>query len=147
MVHLRLDHPVLHRRRFFTGRTQGDNETAIPQVEWFDHLGRIMDMDDWQNTHASSMMVYLNGKDIPESDWYGNQMIDNDFILIFNAHYEPIMFTLPDEKYGSKWQLMVDTYNPDGPELSYEAGFDITAQSRSFLLLMSADNANKDELF
>ena len=42
---------------------------------------------------------------------------------------------------------MVDTYNPDGPELSYEAGFDITAQSRSFLLLMSADNANKDELF
>ena len=137
LIHLRLDHPVLHRRRFFTGREPGDDSNMIPQVEWFDHTGSIMDMDDWQNTHAFSMMVYLNGSDIPEVDWYGNRMVDNDFILIFNAHYEPIMFTLPDERYGRKWQLVVDTHNPDGPELSYEAGFMITAQSRSFLMLMS----------
>ena len=138
LIHLRLDHPVLHRRRFFTGREPGDDSNMIPQVEWFDHTGSIMDMDDWQNTHAFSMMIYLNGSDIPEVDWYGNRMVDNDFILIFNAHYEPIMFTLPDERYGRKWQLVVDTHNPDEPELSYEAGFMITAQSRSFLMLMSA---------
>ena len=71
-----------------------------------------MDMDDWSNTHAFS---------------------------IFNAHYEPIMFTLPSERYGKKWQLLIDTYNPKGPELSYEAGFAITAQARSFLLLKSSD--------
>ena len=138
LIHLRLDHPVLHRRRFFTGREPGDDSNMIPQVEWFDHTGSIMDMDDWRNTHAFSMMIYLNGSDIPEVDWYGNRMVDNDFILIFNAHYEPIMFTLPDERYGHKWQLVVDTHNPNGPELSYEAGFMITAQSRSFLMLMSA---------
>lgn len=137
LIHLRLDHPVLHRRRFFTGREPGDDSNMIPQVEWFDHTGSIMDMDDWRNTHAFSMMIYLNGSDIPEVDWYGNRMVDNDFILIFNAHYEPIMFTLPDERYGHKWQLVVDTHNPNGPELSYEAGFMITAQSRSFLMLMS----------
>ena len=143
LIHLRLDHPVLHRRRFFTGREPGDDSNMIPQVEWFDHTGSIMDMDDWQNTHAFSMMVYLNGSDIPEVDWYGNRMVDNDFILIFNAHYEPIMFTLPDERYGRKWQLVVDTHNPDGPELSYEAGFMITAQSRSFLMLMSDQKPKK----
>ena len=143
LIHLRLDHPVLHRRRFFTGREPGDDSNTIPQVEWFDHTGSIMDMDDWQNTHAFSMMIYLNGSDIPEVDWYGNRMVDNDFILIFNAHYEPIMFTLPDERYGRKWQLVVDTHNPDGPELSYEAGFMITAQSRSFLMLMSAKKPKK----
>ena len=143
LIHLRLDHPVLHRRRFFTGREPGDDSNMIPQVEWFDHTGSIMDMDDWQNTHAFSMMIYLNGSDIPEVDWYGNRMVDNDFILIFNAHYEPIMFTLPDERYGRKWQLVVDTHNPDGPELSYEAGFMITAQSRSFLMLMSAKKPKK----
>ncbi len=65
-----------------------------------------MDMVDWQNTHAFSVMIYLNGSDIPEVDWYGTQ-------------------------------LVVDAHNPDGPELNYEAGFAITAQSRSFLLLMS----------
>ena len=137
MIHLRLNHPVLHRRRFFSGRTPGDPVDKIPQAEWFDHTGSIMDMVDWQNTHAFSVMIYLNGSDIPEVDWYGNQMVDNDFILIFNAHYEPIQFTLPDERYGKKWKLVVDTHNPDGPELNYEAGFAITAQSRSFLLLMS----------
>ena len=137
MIHLRLSHPVLHRRRFFSGRTPGDPVDKIPQAEWFDHTGSIMDMADWQNTHAFSVMIYLNGSDIPEVDWYGNQMVDNDFILIFNAHYEPIQFTLPDERYGKKWKLVVDTHNPDGPEPNYEAGFAITAQSRSFLLLMS----------
>ncbi len=143
LIHLRLDHPVLHRRRFFTGREPGDDSNTIPQVEWFDHTGSIMDMDDWQNTHAFSMMIYLNGSDIPEVDWYGNRMVDNDFILIFNAHYEPIMFTLPDERYGRKWQLVVDTHNPNEPALSYEAGFMITAQSRSFLMLMSAKKPKK----
>ena len=143
LIHLRLDHPVLHRRRFFTGREPGDDSNMIPQVEWFDHTGSIMDMDDWQNTHAFSMMIYLNGSDIPEVDWYGNRMVDNDFILIFNAHYEPIMFTLPDERYGRKWQLVVDTHNPNEPALGYEAGFMITAQSRSFLMLMSAKKPKK----
>ena len=137
LIHLRLEHPVLHRRRFFTGREPGDPDDKIPQVEWMDHTGSIMNMEDWSNTHAFSVMIYLNGSDIPEADWYGNQMVDNNFILIFNAHYEPIMFTLPDERYGKKWRLVVDTHNPKGPELNYEAGFAITAQSRSFLLLMS----------
>lgn len=137
LIHLRLEHPVLHRRRFFTGREPGDPDDKIPQVEWMDHTGSIMDMEDWSNTHAFSVMIYLNGSDIPEADWHGNQMVDNNFILIFNAHYEPIMFTLPDERYGKKWRLVVDTHNPKGPELNYEAGFAITAQSRSFLLLMS----------
>ncbi|MEE1295883.1 MAG: glycogen debranching protein GlgX [Bifidobacterium sp.] len=139
LVHMRLEHPVLHRRRFFTGRDPGMPDDQLPQVEWFDHNGTIMDMEAWSNTHAFSIMVFLNGSDIPEPDWYGSRMVDNDFILIFNAHYEPIMFTLPDERYGRKWKLVVDTHNPKGPELNYEAGFAITAQSRSFLLLMSDD--------
>ena len=147
LIHLRLEHPVLHRRRFFTGREPGDPDDKIPQVEWMDHTGSIMDMNDWQNTHAFSMMVYLNGADIPEMDYYGNATVDNDFILIFNAHYEPIQFTLPDENYGSRWKLVVDTYNPDGPELNYEAGFAITAQSRSFMLLMSEDKPEQRHLF
>ena len=143
LVHLRLEHPVLHRRRFFTGRDANMAPDALPQVEWFDHNGNIMDLEAWSNTQAFSIMVFLNGSDIPEPDWYGNTMVDNDFILIFNAHYEPIMFTLPEEQYGRKWKLIVDTHNPKGPELNYEAGFAITAQSRSFMLLMSDEKKER----
>ncbi|MDO4913836.1 MAG: glycogen debranching protein GlgX, partial [Bifidobacteriaceae bacterium] len=137
LINLRLAHPVLHRRRFFTGREPQDDIAKIPQVEWFDHTGHIMDMGSWQNAHALSMMIYLNGSDIPESDWFGNRMIDNDFLLIFNAHYESLDFTLPNENYGRKWQLIIDTANPKGPVLNYEAVFDITVDPRSFMLLMS----------
>ncbi|MFT9232052.1 MAG: glycogen debranching protein GlgX [Bifidobacterium sp.] len=143
LIHLRLDHPVLHRRLFFPGREAGDKSDIIPQVEWFDHTGSIMDKNDWNNTHAFSVMVFLNGGEIPEKDWFGTNLIDNDFIFIFNAHYEPIVFTLPEENYGKKWQLMVDTFNPNGPQLAYEAGFAITAQPRSFLLLMSSEQHNR----
>jgi glycogen operon protein len=138
LIHLRLEHPVLHRRRFFTGREAGDTSDTIPQVEWFDHTGSIMDRTDWNNTHAFSVMVFVNGADIPEKDWFGSTMVDNNFICLFNAFYEPIVFTLPGERYGNKWQLVVDTFNPAGPELVYEAGFTITAQPRSFIMLMSA---------
>lgn len=143
LTHLRLEHPVLHRRRFFIGREQWDNPDEIPQVEWFDHNGHIMDLDAWRDTHAFSIMIYLNGSDIPEQDRFGNRQVDNDFILIFNAHFEPLMFTLPDERYGKTWRLIVDTHNPHGPELNYEAGFSVTAQARSFLLLMSADKPDQ----
>ena len=43
----------------------------------------------------------------------------------------------------AKWQLVVDTHNPNEPALRYEAGFMITAQSRSFLMLMSAKKPKK----
>ena len=66
LIHLRLEHPVLHRRRFFSGREQGDDSTAIPQVEWMDHTGSIMDGRLWSQTHAFTVMIYLNGSDIPK---------------------------------------------------------------------------------
>ena len=138
MIHIRLTHPVLHRRKFFNAITP--DGCSVPEVEWFDHTGNVMDQEDWDNTNALTMMVFLNGHAIPESDVYGNQIVDNDFILIFNAYYESLMFQLPDAKYGKKWKLLVDTHDPFSPELAYEAGFNIMAQSRSFLLLISDDN-------
>ncbi|WP_187367850.1 glycogen debranching protein GlgX [Bifidobacterium gallicum] len=146
LIHIRKNHPVLHRRRFFTGRLPEDAPDKLPQVEWFDPSGSIMDMEAWSNTHAFSIMVFLNGKDIPEVDWYGNRIEDNDFILLFNAHYESVQFTLPNEDYGKKWRLLIDTFNPDGPELNYEAGFNITAQPRSFLLLISVDEQDASSM-
>ncbi|RSX55902.1 glycogen debranching protein [Bifidobacterium dolichotidis] len=146
LIHLRKNHPVLHRRRFFTGRVAQDPPEKLPQVEWFEPNGDLMDMEAWSNTHAFSIMVYLNGKNIPEVDWYGRKIEDNDFMLLFNAHFEPVTFTLPDELYGKKWRVKVDTFNPDGPELNYEAGFSVTLQPRSFIMLMSVPDSSEAAL-
>lgn len=139
LINVRREHPVLHRRRFFDGRQAGDTSDMLPQVEWFDHTGDIMDRADWDNSHALSVMVFLNGHDIPESDSLGETMLDNNFLLIFNAYFEPIQFKLPSRHYGKKWKNVIDTYNPKGPELNYEAEFVITAQPHAFLLLETID--------
>ena len=76
------------------------------------------------------------GDKISEKNLLGEEITDNDFLLLFNGFYEPIQFTIPNERYGQKWRLAVDTNNINSPELVYEPGFKITAQPRSLLILM-----------
>ena len=54
-------------------------------------------------------MVFLNGSAIPEPDRRGQRTLDDSFLVMFNAHHEPITFTLPDEEYGDRWIPEVDT--------------------------------------
>lgn len=137
IIRMRQDHPVLHRASYFTGREGGDTSKEIPEIEWFDHTGQIMDRDDWDNFYALSIMIFLNGHHIDEKDALGDEKTDDDFLLIFNAYYEPIAFTLPSADYGRKWRVEVDTYRPDSPTFTYNNGFTLTAQPYSFLLLRS----------
>ncbi len=136
MIKLRLEHPVLHRRRFFQGREAGDSSSGLPEVEWLDNDGNVMDRADWLSYYSLSVMVFLNGHKIPEKNLMGEEITDNDFLLLFNGFYEPIQFTIPDKGYGKKWRLTIDTNKIDSPELVYEPGFKITAQPRSLLILM-----------
>ena len=48
--------------------------------------------------------IFLNGKGIPERDDVGEQIVDDSFLLLFNAHHQQMMFTLPDEAYGQTWR-------------------------------------------
>ena len=36
-------------------------------------------------------------------------MTDDSFLLLFNAHVEPVAFTLPAERFGSLWEVVLDT--------------------------------------
>ncbi len=144
VINLRLSHPVLHRRHFFTGRAAGDTSSQIPQAEWFAPDGEIMDRADWTNTHAMSLMLFLNGHDIPEPDVNGFHQWDNDFLLIFNAYYESMVFTLPGEEYTRKWQLVINTADSNAPQLAYEAKFSITLEARSLIVLMSDDETEEE---
>ena len=58
---------------------------------------------------ARSLMVFLNGNAIPAPDRRGNVVRDDCFLVVFNAHEEPISFTLPEEEYGPEWYIEIDT--------------------------------------
>jgi glycogen operon protein len=107
---LRAAHPVFRRRRFFNGlpvRRRGTE--GQPDISWFRPDGSEMSDDDWGSGFGKSVAVYLNGQGIPELDARGQRVTDDSFFLCFNAHHEPIEFTLPPGEFGRAWVPVIDT--------------------------------------
>ena len=68
--------------------------------------------DDWTSGHARSVAVYLNGEGIPDRDDLGERVVNDSFLLLINAHHEPVTFLLPDASYVRTWEVAVDTADP-----------------------------------
>ena len=96
-------HPVFRRRRFFSGKPVGRRgQDGLPDIDWFAPDGSEMTDEDWGAGFAKSVAVFLNGHGIPDHDARGARVLDDSFLLCFNAHYEPIEFTLPPVEFGEK---------------------------------------------
>jgi isoamylase len=107
---LRAQHPVFRRKRFFQGRPiQG---SSIDDIAWLRPDGQQMTDQDWTSGQTRTLGIYLNGKGIPDRDELGEQVIDDSFLLLINTHYNPGIFTLPDQTFGRTWEMVIDTSDP-----------------------------------
>jgi glycogen operon protein len=114
---LRANHPVFRRRRFFSGTPVGRRgQDGLPDISWFTPDGTEMTDADWGASFAKSVAVFLNGHGIPGRDARGQRVLDDSFVLCFNAHYEPIEFTLPPVEFGSCWRVVVCTGSADAAQ-------------------------------
>ncbi len=140
LIDLRKRHPVFRRRRFFAGDAAHGGRSPLGDIEWFKPDGAPMDDADWNSGFARSLMVFLNGDAIPELDSMGRQVTDDHFLLLFNAHWEPISFTLPPRAFGSNWLLRLDTATAavDPPEKPRRARSRHQVQGRSLVVLSTA---------
>jgi glycogen operon protein len=131
VVALRLRHPVFRRRRFFRGRADHGGENQVGDIAWFTPSGAHMTEQDWANGFARSVSVFLNGDAILEPDDHGQQVIDDSFLILFNAHYEPLTFTLPMKDYGLRWSIVLDTSGviPPGRKTRSRAKLSVSARS------------------
>jgi glycogen operon protein len=93
-----------------------------------------MSDEDWETAYAKSVAVYLNGQGIPDMDVRGQRVTDDSFVLCFNAHYEPIQFTMPPKKFGASWNRVIYTGSDDADE-PVEAGETVTVDARAVLVL------------
>ncbi|MBA6438739.1 MULTISPECIES: glycogen debranching protein GlgX [Streptomyces] len=138
LVWLRRDHPVFRRRRFFHGRPVEGTHDELSDIAWFTHEGEEMTPRDWQAAHAKSLAVFLNGSAISEPGARGERITDDSFLLLFNAHHEPLDFVVPID-HGKQWQLIVDTAAPEGVEPGsgpkVAAGDRLTLVDRSLMVL------------
>jgi isoamylase len=131
LIALRREHPVLRRRRWF----QGHSIRGSVDLGWFKPDGAEMSDDDWDAGSASVVGIFLNGDAITDRDRRGQRVTDDSFLLLFNAHGEPIEWTLP-KQWGQWWELIMETAGPDRDgEQILESSATLRAAGRSVVVL------------
>lgn len=102
-----------------------------------------MSDEDWKVGFAKSLMVYLNGRAIPSVGPRGEEIVDDSFLLCFNAHHEPLEFRLPDASFGEQWHRVIDSADPDlrVPITALAARGTVRVTDRSVLVLQLADSS------
>ncbi|WP_019144709.1 glycogen debranching protein GlgX [Aeromicrobium massiliense] len=137
LTKLRRRHPVFRRRRFFQGKPirSGDE---LRDIAWFTPAGEEMKAQNWDDDFGKSIVVFLNGDAIADLDARGIRVVDDSFLMAFNAHFEDIDLTLPDGPYGDAWSVVVDTSTGlvrHKPGETLEAGTTTTLPARSLVVL------------
>jgi glycogen operon protein len=133
LIQLRADHPVFRRRRFFDGLGSGEELTDIA---WLKPDGQPMRGGDWTAGFAKSLAVFLNGEAIDEPGLQGERIVDDSFLLLFNASEQDVDFAIPPEIYGSAWEPVLDTADDDlSDRVVVRAGDKVSVLSRSMLVL------------
>lgn len=152
IIRLRREHPVLRRSTFFRGRAMRDPD--LRDVLWFRPDGREMGSEDWNNPFSKSLGLLLAGDAIDELDERGNIIVDDTVLLLINAHYEPLPFTLPPFRFEGEWEfflghwdLMMDTRASTGrrSHSPLRTGEIYSLESRSMALFRFCSGMEEEE--
>ncbi|HEX2053289.1 MAG TPA: glycogen debranching enzyme, partial [Actinomycetota bacterium] len=133
LIAFRQEHPVFRRPNFFQGRPVIGHD--LSDLAWFRSDGVDMDEEDWQ-AGLKTVGVFLNGQAIDAHDQRGEPIVDDSFLVWFNAHVDPVDFTVPP-KLGELWTKVLDTdvqaYG-DGETETVKAGDVVPVPPRTILV-------------
>jgi isoamylase len=110
----RKQHPNFHRYAFY----DHDPDAVHPDknIVWFRADGKRMEATDWEDGGwMRTLGMYLNGMAPEIRNSAGNCAQDNDFLLLLNAHHEPVAFRISYQLHHSGWRVAFDTARPDLP--------------------------------
>jgi glycogen operon protein len=128
LIALRREHPIFRRRRFFSG--SGD-------ITWLTPAGEPMTETDWR-ADGSCLAVALNGEAITEPDDRGQQITDDNFLLLFNAGEQPQTFQPTSPGPAAEWEVIIDTADPAAkPGARHSARTPLPVTGRSVVVLQS----------
>ncbi|MBK9475423.1 MAG: glycogen debranching protein GlgX [Tetrasphaera sp.] len=134
---LRHGHPVFRRRRFFAGSADHGGESALGDILWLQASGEPMGSEQWSNWEARTVGVFLNGGAIPEPNARGRRIVDDDFLIVFNADDETHSFTLPSVAVAETWVPVIDTAVGSLDPAERAAGSLLDVAPRSVVVLRS----------
>jgi isoamylase len=114
VVQYRKQHPNFHRYAFY----DDDPEATHPDknIVWYRADGKRMEAKDWEDGGwMRTLGMFINGT-VPEiRDGSGQFAEDADFLLLLNAHHEPVSFRISHQLYPSGWKVAFDTARPSLP--------------------------------
>jgi glycogen operon protein len=102
LIALRRAHPVFRRRRYLAG-------TEAAELRWVTPAGTEMNAADWADSNALAVALYLDGSDDPDRAADGTWLLDDDFLVLVNAWWEPLDFILPPTRDHASWITEIDT--------------------------------------
>ena len=138
VARLRRHHPTFRRRRFFDGRPVARSEgEPLPDIVWMNPSGSEMTPQDWGSGFGRSIGVFLNGNGIRGMDRRGGRVVDDSFLLLFNAHDQDLDFTLPSEEYAPAWRVVVDTHGMTEGVHSVVAGSNQPVAAKGLVVLQA----------
>ena len=128
---LRKEHPVFRRRRFFDGKLIRSGDEEIRDIAWLTTAG--VPMTRRTGIRASKCVaVFLNGDAIPAPNARGERVVDDTFLLCFNAHAEPVEFVAPEGDYASEWTAALDTADPTAAAIWWSKAGETFSLQRTF---------------
>lgn len=107
LIQFRMQHPIFRRRHWFQGREI--HGSGVIDIGWFNPDGTTMSEEQWHDGSAKSISIFLNGEEIAAPGYRGERVIDDNFLLFFNAYYEALKYTIPDGLQDRQWGLVLDT--------------------------------------
>ena len=134
IVALRQAHPGFRRRSFRESDPAAGSDGG--PVSWYRADGREMKREDWENGGwMRTLGMYLPGVAAEIRDRDGRHIEDDDFLLLVNAHDQPVEFRVPQPRRRAVWTLTVDTARPDQTPASLHQNRVLQLEGRSLVVL------------
>ena len=134
LIEFRREHAVFRRPKFFQGRRVRGGE--IKDVMWFNPGGNEMSDEEWNSPFVRCLGMLISGDAVDLVDAQGEPVRDDTFLLLINAHQEPIPFVLPGEEH-LEWEQILETTNEDGflkEPKKFSSGEDVDLNGRATYL-------------
>ncbi len=135
VLRIRREYPVFRRRNFFQGRAIRGR--GVRDLLWLMPEGREMHDQEWALCFARCLGVFFSGDALNEADWRGRPIMEESFLILINAHHEPIDFHLPSFHGGFGWLTLLDTTHeqglPPSGRLPTTSPFRLTGRSLALL--------------
>ena len=143
LIQLRKQHPVFRRPKFLQGRRIRGAE--VKDVMWFNPGGNEMSDEEWGSPFVRCLGMLLSGDTTDIVTFEGDPVKDETFLLLINAHHEPIQFLIPGLEH-LEWELIVDTSDEDGfvaanKKIASGDDFDLKERNTALLRLSAGEQA------